>query len=770
MPMCGVAAEETPVRAANEHAWKRAWTKASAACAAIPVLAMVVLWRAGGVGSPEVLKAVGYEAGFVVLPGVAALTAVRPRHRSTLETIALGWAFGYSLEVIAFCVTAGLGARTLFLAYPPVVLCAVAATAWRRRTRCPLSSTRTLGGSGQQTQRTMPRVRVIVATGCALALAYLALGAFPVTPRPGRVAGVSYYSDLVFDVSLTTEAAHHFPPTRPWVAGLPLHYHWFVYAHAAAVVNVTGLEASTVIFRTAPLLMLMAVYLLTFVVGWSLSKNQWVGALGAAMLFLTGELNLNRSIAAPFLGSFRDNLWQSPTFLFGLLLFLAAVALLWEVLDRTRTLRPSMWVVLVPVLIVGGGAKSSVLPVLLGGVVVYGAWQWLVARVLDRRACGAAAAIAFAFALDWLVLLRGSNGYTRVDPFVSLTESAFWRSAIHNLDLPALLVPLAWLAVAAALLAPLAGILILVGRRFEPAQRLLLSLFVVAFGIFNLIDVPGVGQLYFLHYGFAAGVVLSAWGVVRAFAWLSARSPVLTRSVLLITLISTVVLLVLILNTVHAHTLGREVAAGYALFALLAGVAVLVGWLVGRNLGWTGGTVVIATLALALGAAGLDAPLHLWDQGRAVLQGAARYTPDTDTSRGLTPALLTGLRWIRSHTPATAVLAVNNHYSDPSTYDSKYLYYSAFAERRVFLESWHYTDEGVAAARRSETIQPFPGRWRLNQAVFLHADRRAAEQLHARYGVDVLVVDRVHEHNALDLSPVGRLVFSNPAVEIYWLR
>jgi hypothetical protein len=144
----------------------------------------------------------------------------------------------------------------------------------------------------------------------------------------------------------------------------------------------------------------------------------------------------------------------------------------------------------------------------------------------------------------------------------------------------------------------------------------------------------------------------------------------------------------------------------------------------------------------------------------------------SNTGHALTSGLLTGLVWIRTHTPTSAVIAVNN-YGEGSTRSKvpNYYYYSAFTERRVFLEGWIYaqrsSDLGEAQVARGRK-KPFPDRELLNYATFQRADGAALRTLAEQYGVRYLVVDRVHNDRfSPRLARLARPVFANRDVAIY---
>ena len=62
---------------------------------------------------------------------------------------------------------------------------------------------------------------------------------------------------------------------------------------------------------------------------------------------------------------------------------------------------------------------------------------------------------------------------------------------------------------------------------------------------------------------------------------------------------------------------------------------------------------------------------------------------------------------------------------------------------------------------------PFPGRFRLNEALFVRGDREALKTMVERYGVRYLLRDRRNGHAHAQLASLGRLVYENPSVAIY---
>ena len=90
------------------------------------------------------------------------------------------------------------------------------------------------------------------------------------------------------------------------------------------------------------------------------------------------------------------------------------------------------------------------------------------------------------------------------------------------------------------------------------------------------------------------------------------------------------------------------------------------------------------------------------------------YPRDSPIGEGLTPDLQQALAPDRTHTPTNTVIAVNNQYADSARHAPTYYYYSAFGERRVFLEGLENT---IPAANLVDpAVTPFPDRLPPNNA------------------------------------------------------
>ena len=170
------------------------------------------------------------------------------------------------------------------------------------------------------------------------------------------------------------------------------------------------------------------------------------------------------------------------------------------------------------------------------------------------------------------------------------------------------------------------------------------------------------------------------------------------------------------------------------------------------------------TVAIVLGLAAWLAETPAFKH-RAVYQamdGAITYSQENSN---LTPALHEGLRWVEGNTSPSAIMAVSNRYSTAARNDARYCYFTAFAERRAMAEC-SYDGTSTPYGALDGNVE----RLRLNDAIFGAADRAALRTAVERYGVDYLLLDRVHGGTAPGVPALGRKVFENAALIVLDVR
>ena len=241
--------------------------------ATLVIAVVVVGWLVTGVSALDVIRFVAYDIGFVALPGVALLWAVRGRRSSLLASIAIGWPLGQALEILAFSGTAAIGIRGLFLLYPIVVIVPSAFAMVRRSGRW---------ASDDVHEGRMPTAAMWTAAGAlSLGIVYLTLMFLPLAPLPGASVVVEYI-DYPYFIGLITQVMNHWPPTTPGLVGVPLSYEWFVLFHIAAASQVTHVPVPVIGLRLdyLPTVTVLATQLL--VVGRFIGRSWWTGVIATS--------------------------------------------------------------------------------------------------------------------------------------------------------------------------------------------------------------------------------------------------------------------------------------------------------------------------------------------------------------------------------------------------------------------------------------------------------------------------------------------------------
>jgi hypothetical protein len=731
----------------------------------------VVLGLPIGYGAPvgDVVVYAGFELCFVVLPGWAAYRAMVTRPGDALRQLAIGWALGYVLLILSFIATAATDTRPLLYAYPVVVL-ALAAVVIHRRS----------GPTASRIALPSRSIMWALAAVCIVALVYIGFSYFPGSPLPGS-RNTTYFIDYPRWISLAAEAKHHWPITDPSDAGEPLPYHYFVNVYLAAASQVTGIELPVIYLRLFILPLVTLATLLFAVAGRALTGSYAVGLLAALLAFLVGEVRLDPSATfadhTPFFGLFFTLLFRSPSFLLGLVLFLPLIVLIGEALRRRDRLRSGQWL-LVGFLMVGASdAKVSILPLLLAALLAYLLVVYMRSRDIDRSAV-IAAGMAFAvLALLWLVQYRGYSSGLRLDPLADVNlmpavQLIKGDLATHITDFPgrdaALDVGAVVLGVLGLLAAPLVGLVWLVrswGRELPAAQIWLLSILLV--GVFMALTFaePGTQSgLYFLFYGIVAGYLLSAHGIVLAWERRPRMEGRWLRFAVFMAAFACVVTAIVVVPEAADPFQGpRERAITYLVRygALILGLALL--YLIGRR--WMGPTrwpaAAMVTAALVL----VGAFATPFDNLRAAVENAPG---GASLGKPMSPGLYRGLTWIRDNTPTDSVLAVNNQWIDAADTVPLEFNYSAFGERRVFLEGWGYSQRTreLGYAMVVAGANPFAGRLAVNESAFADADPRALLIMAREFGVDYLVADRDNgiPTDVAGLKQRGEVVYGDPDV------
>ena len=738
---------------------------------ALPGIAVVgvavVLPLLGGTPATAVGRFTAYWLVWIALPGVLVWRLVAPRWQRPFDVLVTGACVGYALELVSSVATAAAGVRWLYWAHP-LAVGIPALLAARRHPRRPLPD----GGDrrGPLWYGVTAAVAVAVLLGTAT---YYYLG----TPWPVR-RPTSLSIDLYYQLGWAADATRAMPPTDATLSGIGQPYHWFTYAHLAAAHQITGVALPWLVFRLylVPLLLLYAGVLASAAA--RLARRPWAGPYAAAVVPLLSELSLTQYKGWMALGGFKDWSFYSPTWVYGLAFLAPLLLLVPDQFDPGRGRRWwGRWAVVALLAAAAAGGKSSILPVLVCGCLAALGH----AAVRDRSrlvaTAVATAVVVGVLGLSVPVLYGGGGGRLGFVPGVPWFVTTRYSIYLHRLfpagDL------LAWQVVGTAvslfaLGAGYTGVVALARRRERrEAQAFLLGCFVAGYLAKAWLHDPAASQHWFLLTGCVALAVLAGWGTAALAEPLPGRAAAAVGlGCGLLGLLGTLALVAR--STSYAAPVPAPGVMLRMLAAVVTGavaVAVTAGVLagrVGRRLGGPvddGGVVTgagrraTASLALVavLGGAALAStvsyyvePIHSYRRtGQAVLPEDS-VVRSTRTRPDLTPALLAALDWVREHTPAGDVVAVNNtclvHTPAGGCADHRVFYYSAFTERRMLVESWSYADRTLAEAVRTNlpylTLpSPYPERTRLNDALFTAPTPEVIAEAYRGYGVRWLLVD-----------------------------
>lgn len=736
----------------------------------------VALWLIGGVELDEVLRFVGYEAVFVIGPGWLVLRAIAPDIDGRGLQLAFGWPIGLTLEILAFIVTAALGIRDLFPVFPALVALPAAVIVLRRRSQAALRRDPLL----------IAPERWVVAGLAVLTFVYIGVAHFTTTPLPGTALGAVYPGDVGFHTAVAASALHDWPPAALGVSGESLHYHYFVHIHMAAISDVTGIGLPVVVTRLYMVSLSGLLILQLALAGRVLTGSRWVGPVAVALFLLVREVDLSLADFVPFGGIGISHLGGNPSQLLGMTMFVPILVVLAALLDDSVASRLSaargaargrLWIVLAILMVGAGGSKGVLLPLLIGGLALYLGVGWLRSRRLDRGALPAVALAVVLFGVYYLLLYRGRSSDLQLDPpgtILGMTALDRLHEAWPD-GQPADAVYWALAVPAGTLMyfgAPLLGLALWLRQRstgaLDPAALLSISLLVAGAAAFILLFDEYLEQTYATLFGLIAVLPLAAQGLIR---FLESRLPVPGRGraalvIVCLAWVSGVVLLAFRADdlALDGHYVRADVAALLPVAAGIAVVAVAALLAAGPWRRWLASAAVLLTLLTAA----LDTPLDVIPHTVAQLEdGEPLYQV---SPAGLRPRELRGMEWIRDNLPDDAVLAVSNDRT-PRTVrlgpqDGEY---PALTEHRTFREAWFYTPEANELGQHDVNalrIDPLPHRTALERAVYGRADRKSLREMMEGYGVTHIVVSKKDGRVNRRLYSLGRLVYSNGALDV----
>ncbi|MFG3442168.1 hypothetical protein ACGF0J_33410 [Nonomuraea sp. NPDC047897] len=742
--------------------------------AAVAAFTAAVLSRYG-VSAADLALFAGYVALGLALPGVLTVRALYGRSRTPAEEVALGLPLGYAVEILAYVGARAAGLPLLVLVWPLATYAAfLAVPSLRRHWRA---------GPRPAAPWWWPSFLALVTAALVAWSAVKFFATHAVTwPALGTAA-----PDMPFHLALVGELRHHVPPVVPMVAGEPLAYHWFVYAHLAAASHVTGVEPLILLFRLGMLPMLAALVVLAGLTGRRLTRT-WSGAAVTVVgTVFVGAPSLYLGANGLFTwGGIPDTAWISPTQTLGALLFAAVVLVLLDLLeDRPRDVRA--WCLAAVLLVALTGAKATYLPLLGAGLAVVAGVRLARGRRPSRPVLVGLGLTAVCVLFAQFVLFGRARQGIVVDPFSFIRVT--WSELTGAAGTPAGGVPgmaavylvcwvVTWLGIV--------GLAVRPAQLARPAVTLMLGVGGAGLAAALLFGHPGRSQLFFLWGGYPCLAAVTAWGLILLVRWagLSSRATAAAAGAGL----AAAYLVPLLCGVTIPLAPGLDPGLLYRPYLVLVAAAVTAAALLAVRRGVRGAAalVVVALASVGLPAYGHARVLSALDGSVTPAPApapapanadsdAAQATPATQaTTRGAQAAQPPGRgpvaeraipegglaagRWLRAHSAPGDLVATNAHCrwgrEDPC--DSRFPWVSALAERRVLVEGWAYTAANLNRWRPGlppESL-PFwdPELLRLNDAAFRAPSADVMRLLRERHGVRWLFAE---ERPGASLGRIG---------------
>ncbi|EWT00477.1 hypothetical protein N865_15560 [Intrasporangium oryzae NRRL B-24470] len=499
--------------------WTRLWP-------GVVVLAVTV-WITVMAGVPAAAVGV-YLLAFVwsvMVPGMLVHRALRGRPSSLVADLALGGATGLVLQLIAWATFTAFHVAAWLVLWPlAVVIPFVALPGLRHHWRLT----------------TYPSTVPPVAAWLGV-LAYL----LPLSGIAGEIFATealpqgasTWYPDDLWHLALSAELMRSVPPDIPQIAGRTFFYHWFSNAHIAAMTWTTGLDLPMVLARLwMPAIVALSVGMM-FAIGEQLTRRAWPGAVAA--LLMAGSAAVLPSWFGLY--GFSAFGFHSPSQVFSIPIIGLALHVLIQSLRDQRFGRGA-WAVLALALVGSSGAKSSVLPVLVCGIVLTLAVAVLVQRRMVRRLVGILA-LSMTVLVSTSILTAAAGAGVTLQLFSTVRASRPWALMMDTTSpfskapvLPGLdragavvllaLILISW-AVGYAWVLP--GLRAL-GRR-DLSGWLLLGVGLGGWAAMMVLSQDGLSQVYFMSGAVVALYALAGWGL--ALAWDRARARAGSRPALL---------------------------------------------------------------------------------------------------------------------------------------------------------------------------------------------------------------------------------------------
>ncbi|WP_031145395.1 hypothetical protein [Streptomyces erythrochromogenes] len=768
---------------------------------------LVSLLLASNTPASDIARYTFYVLWGVVLPGTLVFRALRRRPHSLIEDLAFGAVTGLVLELAAWAVLVRTGAQPFAVLWPLAVVIPFAAVPrlrrhWRPRGNTPYSLGWSWSVSG-----------TVMLTGAYFHQTFLSL--YPVLPdkEDSRLFG-----DMPYMLSLAANAKQNVPLTLPQVAGEPLHYHWFTFAHMAMTDMVGHVDLAVIESRLMVPALAALGMVITAVVAHRLIGRAWAGPVAALLVFAVCEFTAAypNPVATWTFGAHSVRLmsWSSLSQAYSQPLLIALMGVVGDALRRSRRdggtsqdgdsqdgdsqdgdsqdspplLGRGVYVLVAFFALASSAAKASTLPVAVAGLALCGFVLLITTRRIPWHVVGLGAILGGAQLFATAAIFNFESYGLEIIPFANVQN--YWADP-KQLRSPAFQAAVIAGTLVAFLLnhqLKLLGAIPLISKRrfrLEPVQWFLLGASVA--GACAYLTIKSYNASYFTLAALNFGAPLSAWGFCETFerAALGMRGRVALACG---ALAYSAVLTYGIYRysdrwSAYVTRLagdGQGAATTYSLLlpALVLAAVLVLAALGGAALWWLGarvwpplrgrGAIVLLTAALATGTPGL---FHDVLQSRESLWSYSWVMPGSQVEAA---------RWIRAHSEPSDVLSTNSHCwqlegplpAGEQCDNTRSQWLSAYSERSVLIEGWAYAPRGIALSGGSVAYNgPFWDQelFRLNEDAVYRPTAAILGRLREQHHVRYVVVHRPSGSESPLLADLAKKVYDNGRMAVYEL-
>jgi hypothetical protein len=559
---------------------------------------------------------------------------------------------------------------------------------------------------------------------------------------------------MPYHLALIGELRHHVPPNIPYVTGVPLAYHWFFYADAAATSWATGIEPVVLLYRLSMLPMFVAFVVLTPAAARRLTGGWWTGPVAVAIALFGTIASPYRWTATPvFDAQTLDFTWISPTHSFGLAVFAAVLVVVLDLVHAETSLPLRYWLLVALLISLAAGAKASLLPLLIAGLVVVIAGAAIGRRRLHQSAVAALTLAAIGLGLATMLLYLGTTGGL----IIGLASGAFpvARAAggvtARGYAEVVLVSLVGWLLAVVLwsfLWAGAYGLLARGPHRILDSRILLLAgIATGALGAVSIFAYQGDSQAYFLRG--AAGVlgVLTTAGIAAVLPSRASYRPLIALVGVVAVLGGLAVLAVAQVGPAKIQTVTAAHLSG-VMSAIVLPVLGLLALTAMESLGLARfertqpvvrGAVPLLVIALVMG-------FSLPNVARVLV---SPLQPQTNSPSVPGDGIIAA-RWLRDHSDLNDLVASDLHcralVGAANACDARHFWVSAYAERHVLVEGWAYTAPAIAIGlerRINDRTVPFwdPALLAANDGAFTDPSPATVGALRDEHGVRWLFAD-----------------------------